>query len=145
MVRAKGVRVDDFEAAKERARKLQGTFPWAVSAHYDRASGRVVVELSSKIAVSFRPGDAQGLEHAKPADLAQIELSPSGFGIHFPRLDADFYVPALLEGFLGSRKWMAARLGEAGGRSRSRAKKAAARANGMKGGRPPKKAAEASG
>jgi Protein of unknown function (DUF2442) len=136
MVRAKGVRVEDFEAANERARKLQGTFPRAVSAHYDRASGRVVVELSSKIAVSFRPGDAQGLEHAKAADLAEIELSPSGFGIHFPRLDADFYVPALLEGFLGSRKWMAARMGEAGGRSRSKAKKAAARTNGLKGGRP---------
>jgi hypothetical protein len=98
-----------------------------------------VVELSSKLAVSFRPGDAQGLEHAKASDLEEIELSPSGFGIHFPRLDADFYVPALLEGFLGSRKWMAARMGEAGGRSRSRAKKAAARANGLKGGRPRRK------
>ncbi len=139
MVRAKSVRVEDFEAAMARARKMQEAFPRAVSAHYDRASGRVVVELSSKIAVSFRPVDAQGLERAKPADLAQIELSPSGFGIHFPRLDADFYVPALLEGFLGSRKWMAARMGEAGGRSRSRAKKAAARANGLKGGRPRRK------
>ena len=135
MVRSKGVRFDEFKAAKEQARKVQETFPRAVSAHYGRASGRVVVELSSKITVSFRPDDAQGLEHAKAADLAEIELSPSGFGIHFPRLDADFYVPALLEGFLGSRKWMAARMGEAGGRSRSKAKKAAARANGLKGGR----------
>ena len=53
------VRHDDFELANARARKLQGTFPRAVSAHYDRASGRVVVELSSKRAVSVRPGDAQ--------------------------------------------------------------------------------------
>ena len=112
---AKGVRMEDFEAAMERTRKLQEKFPRAVSAHYDRAHDRVVVELSSRLAVSFRPGDAEGLEHAKTADLAEIELSPSGFGIHFPRLDADFYVPALLEGFLGSRKWMAARMGEAGG------------------------------
>jgi hypothetical protein len=135
----KDVRMEDFEAAMERARKLQEKFPRAVSAHYDRANDRVVVELSSKLAVSFRPGDAQGLEHAKGADLAEIELSPSGFGIHFPRLDADFYVPALLEGFLGSRKWMAARMGEAGGRSRSKSKKAASRANGLKGGRPRRK------
>jgi hypothetical protein len=76
------------------------------------------------------------LEHAKAADLAEIELSPSGFGLHFPQLDADFYMPALLEGFLGSRKWMAARMGEAGGKSRSKAKKAAARVNRAKGGRP---------
>ena len=136
---AKGVRMEDFEAAMERAGKLQEKFPRAVSAHYDRAHDRVVVELSSKLAVSFRPSDAQGLQHAKAADLAEIELSPSGFGIHFPRLDADFYVPALLEGFLGSRKWMAARMGEAGGKSRSKAKKAAARVNGLKGGRPRRK------
>jgi len=130
---------NDVAMANARARELQKAFPRAVSAHYDRASGRVVVELSSRIAVSFRPVDTQGLEHAKAADLAAIELSPSGFGIHFPRLDADLYVPALLEGFLGSRKWMAARLGEAGGKSRSGAKKAAARANGLKGGRPRRK------
>jgi hypothetical protein len=136
---AKGVRLDNFEAAMQRARKMKEQFPRAVSAHYDRAGGRVVVELSSKVAVSFKPDDAQGLEHAKVADLADIELSPSGYGIHFPRLDADLYIPALLEGFLGSRKWMAARMGEAGGRSRSKAKKAAARANGIKGGRPRRK------
>ncbi len=139
MGKAHVVRMDNFEAAMERARKLKEKFPQAVSAYYDRASGRVVVELSSKIAVSFRPEDAQGLEHAKAADLAEVEVSPSGFGIHFPRLDADFYVPALLEGFLGSRKWMAARMGEAGGKSRSKAKKAAARVNGLKGGRPRRK------
>jgi hypothetical protein len=127
---------DEFELANTRAQEMQRDFPRAVSARYDRANGRVVVELSSKLAVSFRPGDAQGLEHAKPSELADIELSPSGFGIHFPKLDADFYVPALLEGFLGSRKWMAARMGEAGGKSRSKAKKKAARVNGLKGGRP---------
>ncbi|MFY9842268.1 MAG: DUF2442 domain-containing protein [Terriglobales bacterium] len=139
MVKVHVVRMDDFDAAIARARKMKETLPRAVSVHYDRASGRIVVELSSKIAVSFRAKDAQGLEHAKAADLAEIELSPSGFGIHFPSLDADFYVPALLEGFLGSRKWMAARMGEAGGKSRSRAKKAAARVNGVKGGRPRRK------
>jgi hypothetical protein len=136
---SKGVRLDTFEAAMERARKMKERFPRAVSAHYDRLNNRVVVELSSKVAVSFRPDDAQGLEQAKAADLAEIELSPSGFGIHFPRLDADLYVPTLLEGFLGSRKWTAARMGEAGGKSRSKAKKAAARVNGLKGGRPRRK------
>jgi hypothetical protein len=136
---ARTVRLDNFDAAMERARKMKEKFPRAVSAHYDRANDRIVVELSSKLAVSFRPADAQGLEHAKPSELSEIEVSPSGFGIHFPRLDADFYVPGLLEGLLGSRKWMAARMGEVGGRSRSKAKKAAARENGLKGGRPRRK------
>jgi hypothetical protein len=89
----------------------------------------------------FSPKNAQGLEHATPTQLAAIEISPSGYGIHFPKLDADLYLPALLEGFLGSRKWMAARLGAAGGSSRSKPKAAAARANGTLGGRPRKTAA----
>jgi hypothetical protein len=127
---------DNFETANERAKQLQKTIPRAVSARYDRASGRVVIDLSSKLRVSFSPRDAQGLEHAKPSQLEDIEISPSGFGIHFPKLDADLYLPGLLEGFLGSTKWMAARLGQLGGRSQSRAKKVASRANGRLGGRP---------
>ena len=134
----------DIELANQRGSELRKVFPHAVSAHYDRSTGRVVVELSSKMTVSFSARDAQGLENAKPTQLAKIEVSPSGFGLHFPKLDADLYVPGLLEGFLGSRKWMAARLGEIGGRSRSQAKKAASRANGRLGGRP-RKAANVSG
>jgi hypothetical protein len=139
------VRLDEFKIANDRARELQSSFPRAVSAHYDRANGRVVVELSSHPAVSFRPQDAEGLEHAKLSQLEEIEISPSGLGLHFPRLDADLYVPGLLEGFMESKKWMAARLGQIGGHSRSRAKKAASRANGRMGGRPRKRAKGAGG
>jgi hypothetical protein len=53
-------------------------------------------------------------------------------------VDADLYVPALLEGLLGSKRWMASRLGRIGGQSRSGAKKAASVANGRLGGRPKK-------
>ena len=131
---------DNFKAANQRAKNLQSSIPRAVSAHFDRKSGRIVINLSSKLTLSFSPRDAQGFENAKPSQLDKVEISPSGFGIHFPKLDADLYVPGLLEGFLGSRKWMAARLGQAGGQSRSLAKKAAAKANGKLGGRPRKAA-----
>jgi len=83
--------------------------------------------------VSFSPDDVEGLEGARPDELKKIEISPSGFGIHFPALDADLYVPGLLEGFLGSRAWMAAKLGQMGGRSRSKGKRAASRVNGKLG------------
>jgi uncharacterized protein DUF2442 len=128
-----------IELANKRGEQLRRESPHAVSARYDRASGRVVVELSSKLTLSFSPQDAQGLEDAKPTQFEEIELSPSGFGVHFPKLDADLYIPGLLRGLMGSRKWIAARLGQAGGQSRSRAKKAATRANGLKGGRPRRK------
>ena len=86
----------------------------------------------------FSSDNAQSLRGAKPAQLASIEISPSGLGLHFPKLDADLYLPALLNGWLGSRRWMAAHMGERGGRARSAAKRAASRENGKLGGRPRK-------
>ena len=129
---------DDIEMANQRAKEMQEILPRAVLARYDRKSGRIVSHLSSRLILSFSPGDAQGLEDAKPSQLDEIEITPSGFGIHFPKLDADLHVLGLLEGFLGSKKWMAARLGQLGGQSRSRAKRAASRSNGKLGGRPKK-------
>lgn len=130
---------DNFLQSNERAKELRASKPRAVSAHYDRKSRRIVIHLSSNLDISFSPDDAEGFEKATPMQLQEIEISPSGFGIHFPRLDADLYLPAILEGLLGSTAWMASRLGQAGGQSRSLAKRAAARANGKLGGRPKKK------
>jgi hypothetical protein len=129
---------DDFELARQCAEDLEGSVPRVVSAHYDRKAGRVVIQLSSKLVVSFSPGDVEELEDARASQLSEIEISPSGFGLYFPALDADLYVPGLLAGMLGSEKWMASRLGQIGGQSRSRAKKAACRANGKLGDRPKK-------
>jgi Protein of unknown function (DUF2442) len=129
---------DSFERANRRAMRLQSSTPKIIRARYDGARGQVVIRLSSRMDLSFSPHDAQGLENAKPAQLEEIEISPSGFGIHFPKLDADLYLPGLLEGLLGSKRWMASRLGQIGGVSRSPAKRAAARANGKLGGRPKK-------
>jgi len=129
---------DDFEQANQRATDMRLHMPRAVSAYYDRKTGRIVVHLNSKLIVSFSPKDVEGLEGARPSQLDQIEVSPSGFGIHFPAVDADLYVPGLLEGFLGTKAWMASRLGQQGGLSKSKPKKAASRANGKLGGRPRK-------
>jgi hypothetical protein len=131
---------DRFEEANERGRRVHESGPRAIAARYDRAGGRVIIHLSSRLDLSFSPRDAQGLENAKPSQLDEIEISPSGLGIRFPKLDADLYLPSLLEGFLGSRRWMASRLGRVGGKSRSTAKRAAAKVNGRMGGRPKKAA-----
>ena len=96
---------------------LAKTTPTAVAARYDRRVGRVVIALSNRLEVGFKPHDVQGLETARPAQLADIEISPSGLGLHFPQLDADLYLPALLQGFLGSRQWMAQAMGKVGGKA----------------------------
>lgn len=128
--------IDAFAAANRRAKVWLRSMPKAVAARYDHHTGRIVIRLNSKLEVGFSPQDAEGLEHADPSQLEEIEITPSGLGIHFPKLDADLYLPALLEGFLGSMRWMASRLGAAGGRSRSVAKISASRRNGRLGGRP---------
>ena len=87
----------------------QKALPIAVAVRYDRRIAKVVISLSSGVDISFSPKQAQGLETAKPADLTDAQISPSGLGVHLPRLDADLYIPALLQGFLGSRRWMAAK------------------------------------
>jgi hypothetical protein len=134
---------DEFTNAVRRAEQRLRTAASAVSARYDRRSKRIVIRLNSGIDIAFAPRDAQGLEDASPDQFDQIEISPSGLGIHFPKLDADLYLPALLEGLLGSRAWMAARLGAHGGKAKSAAKISAARTNGRLGGRPKKPKAEA--
>ena len=128
----------EFAAANATGRKMLRTTPHAVAARYDEGRDRIVVELSTEAEVAFAPRDAQGLEAATPEDLAEIAIDPPGFGLHFPRLDADLYLPALLEGLLGSKVWAASRMGQAGGKARTPAKQAASRANGRRGGRPRK-------
>ena len=132
------IRNEEYEAANKRAAESRRKTPTATAVRYDRRISRIVIELSSGIEIAFRPHDAQGLERAKPDDMSEIEISPSGLGIHFPRLDADLYLPALLEGFLGSRHWMAAEMGKRGGKAKTDAKAEAARENGRLGGRPKK-------
>lgn len=131
-------KLDEFDDANARAAARLKRGPVATGVRYDRRIGRIVVALSSGLEIAFSPRDAQGLDSAKPADLDPIEVSPSGLGLHFPKLDVDLYIPALLEGFLGTRRWAARRLGEQGGRSKSDTKAAAARSNGRLGGRPKK-------
>ncbi len=123
-----------FEAAQRRGEaRLRG--PRAIAARYDTGRGRVVITLSTGVELGLAPRDVEGLAGASTEDLRVIEVDGMGLGLHFPRLDADLYVPALLDGVLGSWRWMAARLGAAGGQARTPRKAAASRENGRRGGR----------
>jgi hypothetical protein len=129
---------DDARQQAEARLAAERDHAHAVSARYDRRTKRVIVRLHSGLELAIPPALVEGLADATPEALAEIEISPSGLGLHWPQLDADVYVPALLEGYFGSQQWMARQMGAAGGRSRSDAKRQAARANGAKGGRPRK-------
>ena len=111
--------------------------PVAVAARY--RAGMIFVELSSGVEIRFPVKLAQGLENGSPKDLAEIQIEARGLGLHWPRLDVDLYVPSLLQGVLGTRKWMA-EIGKLGGSVTSAAKAKAAAENGKLGGRPKKAA-----
>lgn len=130
----------EFAQAEKRMAALRQA-GHAVAVRYDHRNVRVIVDLNTGVQVAFPVELAEGLAGASPTDLSKIEISPSGLGLHWPKLDADVYVPGLLTGVFGSRRWMAAQLGRAGGKSTSMAKRAASRANGKRGGRPSKVAA----
>ena len=128
------------EQADAAARLRLATTPHALSVAPWR-DGRMLIEMSNGIGLLVDARRVEGLEAATAADLAEVEISPSGFGLHFPKLDADIYLPGLLEGRFGSARYMAAAMGAKGGLARTPAKTAAARENGKLGGRPRKTSA----
>ena len=109
--------------------------PVAVAARY--RAGMILIELSSGVEVRFPVRLVEGLENGNPKDLSEIKIEARGLGLHWPRLDVDLYVPSLLRGILGTRKWMAA-IGKMGGSVTSAAKAMASAENGKLGGRPKK-------
>jgi hypothetical protein len=130
---------EDIERANRRGQGVLGKHPHALGARFVR--GKVTIRLSNGAEFAFPPRIAEGLENASPEQLAKIEVSPSGLGLHFPALDADLYLPSLLEGSLGSKRWAASELGRIGGSARTEVKARAARDNGRLGGRPRKASA----
>ncbi|TWH76257.1 uncharacterized protein DUF2442 [Azomonas agilis] len=130
-----------FEQANTCAQQCLAKGPVATHAEYDPSRRRLIIALSNGLELGIAPDLVEGLADTSPMALAQIEISPSGLGLHFPELDTDVYIPALLEGILGSPRWMAQRMrdmGKKGGQAKTEAKTKAAQENSKRGGRPRK-------
>ena len=127
------------EIAQARAAAAMGdaSEPRAQAAHYDLDLNRIVVELRNGATFLFPPELVQGLAGASPDNLNNVEVTPSGEGLHWEQLDVDMSIPALMVGIFGTKAWMA-ELGSRGGSVTSTAKARAARENGKRGGRPRK-------
>ena len=125
-------------AARARAQRESRVGTRAIAAIYDPETKMIVVHLKNGSFFGFPPDLAQGLRGASADELAEVKATPSGEALHWETLDLDLRVAALLGGMFGTRSWMK-EMGRIGGGSRSVAKADAARRNGLKGGRPPKK------
>lgn len=115
--------------------------PYAISARYDDEHDAIIVVLNNGTFIGFPVEKLQGLQGADASQLSNVVVEAGGLGLHWPDIDADLYVPALMDGIFGSKKWMAAQLGARGGKAKSGAKAASSRRNGLKGGRPKKNVA----
>ena len=124
----------DIENTFQRAKSLASE-PRAQSIEHVPSLNLLIVQLTNGRRLVLPAEDVQGLGDAKPEQLQKFELIGGGTGISFPSLDVDLYVPALIEGVYGNRRWMS-QLGQKGGRVKSPAKRRAAQSNGAKGGRP---------
>ena len=126
----------EINAATERGKLAHSSEPRAKAARFNEKLGRVVVELTNGCSFTFPPKLAEGLEAATSAQLAQVEVIGTGYGLHWDALDVDLSIPGLLAGLFGTKSYMARHAG----RATSLAKATAARSNGAKGGRPRKSA-----
>ena len=131
-------------SAARKAGKDSG--PRIVSARYKRTSSKLDVEYDNGVSICVPVSLLQefALLEKEPstADLSYIEIWGGGYDLHFPRIDTFIQGTALLKGIMGTRAWMR-ELARGMGAAKSQAKTVAARANGLKGGRPRKRHVEA--
>src|ERR1700679_2310181 len=80
--------------------------PITAAARYDSRRGLIVITLEGGCEFAFPVAFAEELADAPRSKLRKIKISPNGLGLHWPLLDADLYVPGLIEGAFGSRRWM---------------------------------------
>jgi Protein of unknown function (DUF2442) len=128
------------ERARVAGKNFDETEQRAVKAWYAADTERVFIELNTGIVMGFPYGLLQGLNDATSKQLAEVEITPSGYGLHWESLDVDLGVPELVAGLFGTKAWMS-ELGRQGGKAKSAAKSEASRANGKRGGRPRKESA----
>lgn len=95
-----------LDRASNRAILADTTEPRAVSAHYDQISNQIVIHLRDGSTFMFPSKLGQGLAEASPDELAAVEVTPSGIGLHWEALDVDLTVPSLLQGIYGTKAWM---------------------------------------
>ena len=109
-----------------------------VEARYDPDGDLINLKFAGGGSMAIPRRIIPGLDRASASTMESIVVSAAGDALSWPSLDVDVYVPGLVERAFGTRLFAAA-TGRRGGRKRSKAKAAAARANGAKGGRPRKR------
>jgi hypothetical protein len=126
-----------FARARE-AGNRQADDPSAVNgARYEKRADAIELTFVGGGTMTIPRSLIPELEGLPLALLSSVTVSPAGDALAWRAAEIDLYIPGLVERAFGSRLFAAAS-GQRGGRRKSKAKAAAARANGAQGGRPGK-------
>ena len=129
-----------FERARARGRARRKDPSAVDDARYHSDADAILLTFRGGGSMSIPRASVPGLERASASQLEGVVVSRAGDALSWPSLDVDVYIPGLAERAFGSRLF-AVSTGRRGGRRRSKAKTAAAKANGAKGSRPRKRPA----
>lgn len=138
---------NQYQSAVRRGKENLEQLPKAASAHFDKKSKRIVLEMQNGVTMLVPVDLIQGLQNADEKSLSNFDLMSQGSQIHWHGLDVQFYIEDLLRGVFGTPKWMKSlnehltEIGRKGGSRKSEVKANSSRENGKKGGRPSRKVA----
>jgi hypothetical protein len=71
--------------------------PRAVAARYLADRQRIEIDLNTGWSIQVPRNFSVLTAQADAAACAQIEITDSGLGLHWPQLDDDWYIPAVVE------------------------------------------------
>ncbi len=133
----------EIDRAIEVGKQLQAKEVLVESVDYDPAPGRdyLTLHLNNGHRYLIPREDLQGMEEGAIDAIRDVRVIGGGTALHWPQLDLDFYVPALLKNTYGNMQWMQ-HLGRKGGSAKTELKRRSAQENGAKGGRPRRAPAE---
>jgi hypothetical protein len=97
---------EQFEQARQVGNTLAETELRAVETWYSTESEHIFIRLNNRVLMGFPYYLLEGVQNSTPQQRAEVELTPTGSGLHWESLDADLSVSQLVAGVFGSKKWM---------------------------------------
>ena len=96
---------EEHDLAAERGRRIRESGRYIVGARFDAASQTIHVTFKAGFTISFPKERCQVTACATDEQLSEVEISPAGWSVDFPRLEDGLTAEGLLGGHFGSRKW----------------------------------------
>jgi Protein of unknown function (DUF2442) len=96
MVKTHSITDGDIDSARQQGLKAMDALR-AIAARYLPNRGRIEIDLSTGWSVLVPKDFSDRIAHATTAQCSDIHITDSGLGLHWPLLDEDWYVPAVID------------------------------------------------